>query len=76
MDTSSDFFSGKSNSYYLEYPANAQTKSKAESYKNIYLFIWVFMSFQHCTTDSWKGIGNHYIKLVKVLYCKLLATGK
>ena len=40
----------------------------------IYLF-GVLSRFQHCTrhitTDSWKGRGNQYIQLVKVLYCKL-----
>ena len=25
---------------------------------------------------SWKGRGNQYIQLVKVLYCKLLTNGK
>ena len=36
--------------------------------------------FQHCTghitTNSWKGRGNQYIQLVKVLYCKLPTKGK
>ena len=36
--------------------------------------------FQHCighvTMGSWKGRGNQYIQLVKVLYCKLPANGK
>ena len=27
-------------------------------------------------TGSWEGIGNQYIQLVKVLYCKLLTNGK
>ena len=27
-------------------------------------------------TCSWKGRGNHYIQLVKVLYCKLPTNGK
>ena len=43
----------------------------------IYLFIFylfgVLRRFQHCTghitTGSWKGRGNQYIQLVKVLYC-------
>ena len=56
-----------------------QTKRQADSYKNIYLF-GLLRCFQHCTghmtTGSWKGRGNQYIKLVKVLYCKLLAKGK
>ena len=46
----------------------------------IYLFIWVLRRFQHCTghimTGSWKGRGNQYIQLVRVLYCKLLTNGK
>ena len=45
----------------------------------IYLF-GVSHRFQHCTghitTDSWKGRGNQYIQLVKVLYCKLPTNGK
>ena len=40
----------------------------------IYLF-GVLLCFQHCTSHimmgSWKGRGNKYIQLVKVLYCKL-----
>ena len=46
---------------------------------NIYLF-GVLRRFQHCTghitTGSWKGRGNQYIQLVKVLYCKLPTNGK
>ena len=30
----------------------------------------------HITTGSWKGRGNQYIQLVKVLYCKLPTNGK
>ena len=30
----------------------------------------------HITTESWKGRGNQYIQLVKVLYCKLPTNGK
>ena len=45
----------------------------------IYLF-GVLRRFQHCTghitTGSWKGSGNQYIQLVKVLYCKLPTSGK
>ena len=45
----------------------------------IYLF-GVLCCFQHytghITTGSWKGRGNQYIQLVKVLYCKLLTNGK
>ena len=44
-----------------------------------YLF-GVLRHFQHCTghitTGSWKGRGNQYIQLVKVLYCKLPTNGK
>ena len=36
--------------------------------------------FQHCsrliTRGSWEGIGNQYIQLFKVLYCKLPTNGK
>ena len=39
----------------------------------INLFIWGLRYFQHCT---WKGRGNQYIQLVKVLYCKLPTNGK
>ena len=46
----------------------------------IYLFIWGFTSlstlYSHIMTGSWKGRGNHYIQLVKVLYCKLPTNGK
>ena len=45
----------------------------------IYLF-GVLRRFQHCighiTMGSWKGRGNQYIQLVKVLYCKLPTNGK
>ena len=44
-----------------------------------YLF-GVLCHFQHCTghitTVSWKGRGNQYIQLIKVLYCKLPTNGK
>ena len=40
----------------------------------------VLRRFQHCTghitTGSWKGRGNQYIQLVRVLYCKLPTNGK
>ena len=40
----------------------------------------VLHCFQHCTghitTGSWKGRGNKYIQLVKVLYCKLATNSK
>ena len=46
---------------------------------SVYLF-GVLRRFQHCTghitMGSWKGRGNQYIQLVKVLYCKLLTNGK
>ena len=49
----------------------------------IFLFIYlfrVFRRFQHCaghiTMGSWKGRGNQYIQLVKVLYCKLPTIGR
>ena len=51
--------------------------------KDLFLFIYLFgvlRRFQHCTghitTGSWKGRGNQYIQLVKVLYCKLPTNGK
>ena len=51
---------------------------------SIFLFIFylfgVLHRFQHCTdhitTGSWKGRGNQYIQLVKLLYCKLPTNGK
>ena len=47
--------------------------------KFIYLF-GVLRRFQHCTghitTGRWKGRGNQYIQLVRVLYCKLPTNGK
>ena len=46
----------------------------------IYFIFGVLRRFQHCkghiTTGSWKGRGNQYIQLVKVLYCKLPTNGK
>ena len=45
----------------------------------IYLF-GVLRHFQHCTghimMGSWKGRGNQYMKLVRVLYCKLPKNSK
>ena len=41
----------------------------------IMYLLGVLYRFQHCTghimTGRWKGRGNQYIQLVKVLYCKL-----
>ena len=53
-------------------------------FDNFFLFIFylfgVLRRFQHrtghITTGSWKGRGNQYIQLVKVLYCKLPTNGK
>ena len=40
----------------------------------------VLRRFQHCTghttVGSWKGRGNQYIQLVRVLYCKLPTNEK
>ena len=53
--------------------------SPDDSSVTIYLF-GVLCRFQHCTghitMGSWKGRGNQYIQLVKVLYCKLPTNGK
>ena len=38
LDTTSNFFSGRSNSYYLQYPANTQADKETSRHKNIYLF--------------------------------------
>ena len=49
----------------------------------IYILIYLFgvlRRFQHSTghimRGNWKGRGNQYIQLVKVLYCKLPTNGK
>ena len=47
----------------------------------LFLFIWVLTSLSthcigHITMGSWKGRGNQYTQLVKVLYCKLPTNGK
>ena len=51
----------------------------SESHVGSYLF-GVLRHFEYCTghitTGSWKGRGNQYIQLVKVLYCKLPTNGK
>ena len=49
--------------------------------KEIFFYLFgVLCRFQHCTshitTGSWKGRGNQYIQLVKVLYCKLPTNSK
>ena len=48
---------------------------------NLFIYLFgVLRRFQQCTghitTGSWKGRGNQYIQLVKVLYCKLPTNGK
>ena len=47
------------------------------------LFIYLFGVLRrlqhytgHITTGSWKGRGNQYIQLAKVVYCKLTTNGK
>ena len=46
----------------------------------IYLFGFFYVAFNtvqvNITTGSWKGRGNQYIQLVKVLYWKLPTNGK
>ena len=48
-------------------------------YVSVYLFGFL-RHFQHSTgyitMGSWKGRGNQYIQLVKILYCKLPTNGK
>ena len=55
------------------------TVNKIQTHDSIYLF-GVLCHFQYCTghitTGSWKGRGNQYIQLVKVLHCKLPTNGK
>ena len=51
------------------------------SYQRLFIYLFgVLRSFQHSTghitTGSWKGRGNQYIQLVRVLYCKLPTNGK
>ena len=51
------------------------------SVNNFHFYLFgVLCRFQHCTghitTGSWKGRGNQYIQLVKVLYRKLPTNGK
>ena len=41
----------------------------------IYLGFYVHCT-GHITTGGWKGRGNQYIQLVRVLYCKLPTNGK
>ena len=45
-----------------------------------FFYLGFLRRFQHCTghitTGSWKGRGNQYIQLVRVLYCKLPTNGK
>ena len=46
-----------------------------------YFFLFgVLRRFQHCTghitTGSWKGRGNQYIQLARVVYCKMPTNGK
>ena len=63
-----------------------QNKKKAVHYFSLWnclsLFIYLgfLRRFQHCTghitMGSWKGRGNQYIQLVKILYCKLSTNDK
>ena len=45
-------------------------------YLFIYLGFYVAFNTAQVMTSSWKGRGNQYIQLVKVLYCKLPTNGK
>ena len=51
-----------------------------ESTFYLFYLVGVLRRFQHCTghitTGNWKGRGNQYIQLVKVLYCTLPTNGK
>ena len=64
----------------LKYCIDSKVDNILKQNSLIYLFILVLCSFQHCTghirMGSWKGRGNQYIHLVKVLYCKLPTNGK
>ena len=63
---------------YMSQTVQANVMGKRELFF-IYLF-GVLRHFQHCTghitTGSWKGRGNQYIQVVKVLYCELPSNGK
>ena len=45
-------------------------------YLSIFGGFYVAFNTGHIKTGSWKGRGNQYIQLFKVLYCKLLTNGK
>ena len=64
---------------YCKLPNNGKQLPAFPLYLFIYLFK-VLCCLQHCTghitTGSWKGRGNQYIQLVKVLYCQLPNNGK
>ena len=70
--------------FYLKrdcyFSSQIDTREKVSAYSLLICLFGVLWLFQHCTchmtTGSWKGRGNQYIQLVKVLYCKLLTNGK
>ena len=50
---------------------------------NLFIYLGFYITLNtvqvrsgHITTGSWKGRGNQYIQLIKVLYCKLPTIGK
>ena len=53
----------------------------SDAFLKIFIYLFgVLCRFQHCTghitTGSWKGRGNQYIQLVRVMYYKLPTNGK
>ena len=74
-----DEYSNEGTSYNVESVEQCKDLCSDVSVFLFYLF-GVLRRFQYCTgpitTSSWKGRGNQYIQLVKVLYCKLLTNGK
>ena len=69
----------RSGKYHLEMVRIGTLRPTMLLIRFIYLFE-VLHHFEHCTghitTGSWKGCGNQYIQLVKVLYCKLPTNSK
>ena len=60
--------------------SNVFVNINTQTYINFIYLFGVLCHFQHYTghimMGSWKGRGNQYIQLVKVVYCKLPTNGK
>ena len=64
--------------FYIQFLGNGNVIGHLKHLKYLVVMQHLFgvlHCFQHCTghitTGSWKGRGNQYIQLVKVLFCKL-----